>query len=165
MAGLINELIDILRGQLQNYDELLVLGTEKRNVIVDNDTQMLQKITQAENSIIGRNQRMENKRLEIIGNIANVLNYDAGELTMSSLAELIKDQEEYAGLIEIRDSLKETLEALKVENDRNAKLLESSIDFINLSVDLMRAPDNNESYHRPRKKMPGEEKGFFDAKQ
>ena len=164
MAGLINELIDILRGQLQNYDELLVLGTEKRNVIVNNDTQMLQKITQAENSIIGRNQRMENKRLEVIKNIANVLNYDANELTMSSLAELIKGQEEHGELVEVRDKLKETLDALKVENDRNAKLLESSIDFINLSVDLMRIPDNNESYHRQRKRQPGEEKGFFDAK-
>ena len=165
MAGLINELIDILKGQLQNYDELLVLSIEKRNVIIENNTQMLQKITQAENSIIGRNQRMENKRLEIIGNIANVLNYDAGELTMSSLAELIKEQDEHKGLTEIRDSLKETLDALKTENDRNAKLLESSIDFINLTVNLMRSPENNESYHRQRKSIPGEEKGFFDAKQ
>ena len=165
MAGLINDLIDILRGQLQNYDELLVLSAEKRNVIIENNTQMLQKITQAENSIIGRNQRMENKRLEIIGNIANVLNYDANELTMSSLAELIKEQEEYGELVEVRDSLKETLESLKAENDRNAKLLESSIDFINLTINLMRSSENNESYHRQRKKLPGEEKGFFDVKQ
>jgi len=165
LAGLINELIDILQDQLQNYDELLVLSTEKRKVIIENDTQMLQKITQAENSIIGRNQRMESKRLEIIKNIANVLNYNADELTLSLLAELIKDQDEYSGLIEVRDRLKDTLDALKIENDGNAKLLESSIDFINLTVNLMRSSENNESYHRHRKKTPGDEKGFFDAKQ
>ena len=165
MAGLINELIDILQGQLQNYDELLVLSAEKRNVVIENNTEMLQKITQAENSIIGRNQRMENKRLEVIGNIANVLNHNVEELTISSLIELIKDQEEHLALVKVRDNLVETLEALKVENDRNAILLESSIDFINFTVNLMRSSEDNDPFNRQRKKTPGAEKGFFDAKQ
>jgi len=102
LAGLINELIDILYSQANNYDELLVLSKEKRTVIIENNTEMLQKITQAENTIIGRNQRMENKRLEIISNIANVLNYDANELTVSSLAELIRGQAEYPELVKVK---------------------------------------------------------------
>lgn len=164
MAGLINELIDILYSQANNYDELLVLGKEKRNVIIENNTEMLQKITQAENSIIGRNQRMENKRLAILKDIANVLNRDADELTLSSLAEFISGQAEHSELVKVRGILKDTLDQLKIENDRNAKLLESSIDYINFSINLVRSSLPEESYHSTRKQTPGEEKGFFDAK-
>ncbi|MDR2899821.1 MAG: flagellar protein FlgN [Clostridiales bacterium] len=169
LAGLINELIDILKKQAVNYDELLILSREKRRVIINNDTQMLQKITQAENSIIGRNQRMENKRLEIIKDIAIVLNQKADELTLSSLAELIKEQGEYQELVTARKALVDILDDLKSVNDQNSKLLDNSLEYIDFTLNLVRSSfDDMDTYSsqigKGSKSKPGDDGSFFDVK-
>ncbi|MCL2564836.1 MAG: flagellar protein FlgN [Defluviitaleaceae bacterium] len=166
MAGLINELLTILKEQTRSYDELLVLSREKRRVIIENDVDMLGKITQAENSIIGQTQKAENRRLEVMDNIATVLAQNPEELTLTKLAELIKGQEEYDELVELGKTLKATLDNLKEENDRNTVLIQSSLDYIEFTVNLVRqAASADDTYTGTRKQAPGLDKGFFDKKQ
>ena len=167
MAGLINELLTNLKEQTKSYDELLVLSREKRRVIIENDVDMLGKITQAENSIIGQTQKAEGRRLEVMDNIATVLAQNPDELTLTNLAELIKGQDEHDELVELGKTLKATLDELKAENDRNAVLIKSSLDYIEFTVNLVRqAATVDEPYTgAPRKQAPGLDKGFFDKKQ
>lgn len=163
MAGLINELLNILKDQTKSYDELLVLSREKRRVIIENDVDMLSKITQAENSIIGQTQKAENRRIEVMGDIATVLGQNKDELTLTKLAELIKDQDEHDELVASGKALKATLDELKSENDRNSVLIQSSLDYIDFTVNLVRqAATASDPYINQRKSTPGEDKGFFD---
>lgn len=163
MAGLINELLNILKEQTKSYDELLVLSREKRRVIVENDVDMLTKITQAENSIIGQTQKAENRRLDIMGDIATVLGQKTDELTLTKLAELIAGQDEHGELVSLGKTLKATLDELKEENDRNTVLIQSSLDYIDFTVNLVRqAATTADPYINQRKSAPGEDKGFFD---
>lgn len=166
MAGLINELLTILKEQTKSYDELLVLSREKRRVIIENDVEMLGKITQAENSIIGQTQKAENRRLEVMNDIATVLAQNPEELTLAKLAELIKDQNEHGELLELGKTLKATLDNLKEENDRNTVLIQSSLDYIEFTVNLVRqAATADDPYTgAARKQAPGLDKGFFDKK-
>lgn len=138
MPSLIEEFITILEEEHEHYDELLVLSTEKANVIRANDADMLQQITAAETAIMGRNQRLENKRQEVVNNIGVVLNYPPSELTLTKIAEIIENQAEHGPLIAVRDKLKETLEALKQKNELNRGLIQSSLDYIEFSVNLLR---------------------------
>ena len=138
MPSLIEEFISTLEEEHQNYEELLILATEKTNVIKINDVETLQKLTAAETAILGKNQRLENKREGIVKNIGVVLNYKSDELTITKIAEIIENQSECGALISVRDRLKETLEALKQKNELNRELIQSSLDYIEFSVNMLR---------------------------
>lgn len=166
MASLIEDLINTLKEQLVNYEELLILSEEKRATVIRNDIETLQKLTAAENTIIGRNQRLETKREECVKNIAIVLNTNYKELTITKIAELIKNQQEYNELIKVKEDLKETLKSLKAKNDINKTLIESSLDYIEFSVNIMRSDiTKDSSYYSKNGEVLQEGKNFFDAKQ
>lgn len=58
---------------------------------------------------------------------------------MSYLAEIFPE-DKAKRLTEIRDSLKETIERLKLKNDINQKLLNNALDYVNFSLNLMMQP-------------------------
>ena len=167
MASLIEELIGTLKKQMQNYEELLILSQEKKGIVIRNDIEMLQKITAAENTIIGRNQKLEHKRELCVKDIATVLNVNSKQLTITKIAELIKNQKEYSELVAIRDDLKKVLGDLKVKNDQNQALINSSLDYINFSVNAIRSGGNVELsyYSQGEEVVVNDGKNFFDAKQ
>lgn len=138
MASLIEELITTLKNQHTHYEELLILSEEKSNIIAKNDVETLQQITAAETAIIGKNQRLDQKREEIVKNIGIVLNQDHTQLTITKISQIIKSEDESNQLVDIKDKLKKTLDALKQKNEINASLIQSSLDYIDFSVNLMR---------------------------
>ena len=138
MPSLIEEFITTLEDEQQHYEELLILSTEKATVIRDSDAELLQQITAAETAILGKNQRLENKREAIVKNIGVVLNYDPAELTITKIAEIIENQAEHDALIAVRDKLRDTLEELKQKNELNRGLIQSSLDYIEFSVNMLR---------------------------
>jgi flagellar biosynthesis/type III secretory pathway chaperone len=163
LAGLINELISLLEIQTKGYDELLVLSKEKRRVVIENDVDMLSKITQAENSIIGQTQKAEAKRLEVMNDMATVLGQNPDDLTIKRLAELIEGQAEHNNLVEAGKRLRAVLDELKEENDRNSVLIQSSLDYIDFTVNLVRqASSLSDPYADQKKTVPGTDSGFFD---
>ena len=138
MPSLIEEFITTLEDEHTHYEELLILANEKANIISDNDAELLQQITAAETAILGKNQRLEHQREGIVKNIGVVLNYDPKELTITKIAEIIESQSEHDGLIAVRDKLRHTLEELKRKNELNRGLIQSSLDYIEFSVNMLR---------------------------
>jgi flagellar biosynthesis/type III secretory pathway chaperone len=65
VAGLMDNLLEILSEQAENYENLLGLSKEKKDVIVSNDVKDLQTITSLENTLLGKHQRLEKKRIEV----------------------------------------------------------------------------------------------------
>lgn len=166
MAGLINELIEILNKQALAYEELLILSTEKKSVIINNDIDALQKITIVENKIVSRSQKLEEKRLELMKDISSVLNRKNEELTLSLLEALMEGQDEAPLISEVRTKLKDTVTKLKEANDLNTQLIEGSLEYIEFTMNLVRSNlDEGPSYYNQGKKIIDGEKGFFDAKQ
>jgi flagellar biosynthesis/type III secretory pathway chaperone len=166
MASLVEELITILKQQKQSYDELLILSNEKKSIILKNDIDTLQKITAAESTIVGRNQKLDQKREECVKNIGTVINRNPKELTITELAIVLKAQNETEELIRLRDGLKIVLEELKLKNDQNRQLLESSLDYVNFSVNLIRGKtEGGREYYSPTGEIVQEGKNFFDIKQ
>ena len=65
MASLIDELIDVLGQEEKEYQDLILLSQEKTPVIVKGDLEKLQKITEAEQIVIGKINKLEKKRTEV----------------------------------------------------------------------------------------------------
>ena len=87
MAGLMDELICILEQERSEYLDLVEMSKEKTPIIIKGDITKLQEITEKEQIVTSKIQNLEKKRLEVIADIAIVLNKDKNELTISGLVE------------------------------------------------------------------------------
>ena len=166
MAGLIDELLILLREQTEDFSDLAALASEKSEAIVKNDIEHLQKITNIENSLVGRNQKSERRRIQLFNDVATVLNADAETLTISHLAELLEGQPGHGELVEIGDNLRQAADELKKFNEQNRKLIENSLEYIDFSMNLMRSSQTPPShYTHEGEEIPCTASTFFDTKQ
>jgi len=133
-------LIDILNEQYEAYSDLVELSKRKTPIIISGSLEELQKITDEEQDAVNEVNAVDKKRLEIMGDIANVLNKDIDSLKLSNLVELINTRpEEQAKLEAARSALIGIGKELKTVNERNKELLENALEMIDFDLNLIQA--------------------------
>ena len=127
MAGLIEELVNVMSQENDIYRELIPIAEEKTRVIIKNDLDALQKITEQEQLTIEKITALEKKREEVVINIGTVLSRDPKELNMKALIKIMgKQPKEQKELSRIHDELDVNLRRLVTINDRNKELINQS---------------------------------------
>ncbi len=176
MATLMENLIDTLKKECDVYEKLLLLSRQKTPVIIAGDLDKLNKITDEEQEHAGTLQNLENKRIEVTTDMANVLNKDVASL---KLKNLIEDLEKSSGgksrdareLAEIHDRLRGLVYGLKQVNEQNQELLKSSLEVVQFEMQMIQsmktAPETanySKGAHNTGDTMGISRRGF-DAKQ
>jgi flagellar biosynthesis/type III secretory pathway chaperone len=138
MAGMINQLIDILGEQATRCEELLGLAKEKKDVIVKNDIEQLQKITNLENMVISQNNRLEKQRMSLAADIAEVLGKRGQVLDIAALIECMEGQPQQQPLREAGNRLRGIITELKEANDFNNTLIQNALDYVEYSLNVIR---------------------------
>ena len=169
MASLIEELIMVLGDEESVYAEIIPVAEKKTRIIVNNDLQSLNSITEEEQALIGRISKLEKKRQEVIRNIGIVMNKKESELNFITIIDLLKDREkEQEELRKLHDKLKRTIDALKLINERNQMLIKQSIEMIDFDINLMQSlrtsPGVGQYNTSSEVEIQGMNKGMFDAK-
>ena len=139
MAALITEVLGILNEQAERYGELVGLSEEKREAIVSNDVDALQKINQLEGMLVNQCNRLEKKRLQLTLDVATVLNQRAETLTLTRLIDLMEGQEEQEALIDVQYRIKNTMNELNELNHQNGLLIQNALEYIEFSTNMIRA--------------------------
>jgi len=171
MAGLIDELVNIMSQENDIYKKLIPIADEKTRIIIKNDLDALQKITEQEQLTIEKINALEKKREEVIVNIGTVLSRDPKSLNMKNLIKILgKQPEEQKRLSKIHDELSETLRRLVTINDRNKELINQSLEMIEFNMNLIQstrmAPGvNNYTRAAGESDIRQAGTGMFDAKQ
>ncbi len=168
MAGLINELIDVLTEEISCYEELLKISKGKTDIIVEGDVVSLQNLTSHEQEIVEKTIKLEKKREEIIEDIALVLNENKDTLTISKLLDKLKDTvQESKKLREIQQKIQALISELKRVNDQNRILLNQSIEMIDYTINAIQSKYSytTNDYSQRGQVQDLEGKSFFDAKQ
>ena len=165
MPGLVYELMDVLEKQMVHFDELIVISSEKKDLIVNNGTDGLSKLTSDENAITGKLAKLDKTRAGLMNDIANVMGRPKG-ITLSELVEIMTGQAEQERLRELTETTKEKLEELKTLNDRNKTLIDNSLEYINFTINAIRSSLLPEQaiYSNDGEEL-GTRQSFFDAKQ
>lgn len=158
MAGMMDQLVEILSEQTERYEELLGLAQEKRDVIINNDVESLQKINHLENMVISQNQKLEKKRQALVADMALVLNQKEDDLTLTKLIELMEGKEEQPPLTKARDNIQAVLNELKEINTLNGELIQNALDYIEFSTNLMRSSTGKQ----PSAYFPGTDDMYLD---
>lgn len=165
-------LIDVLKKENSEYEELLKLSQQKTPIIVSGDLKALQAVTDEEQMIVGRINQLEKKRLEVVADIANVLNKDVNTLKLTNIiAMLAARPAEQKELAEVHDKLHDSVYTLKRVNEHNQELLTNSLEMVEFEINLLHsmkaAPEtanyNKDAYNTGTK--VGVSSGRFDAKQ
>jgi flagellar biosynthesis/type III secretory pathway chaperone len=171
MAGLIDELVNTMSQENDIYRELIPIAEEKTRVIIKNDLDALQKITEQEQLTIEKINALEKKREEVVINIGTVLSRDPKELNMKALIKIMgKQPEEQKELSRIHDELNVNLRRLVTINDRNKELINQSLEMIEFNMNLIQstrmAPGvNNYTRSAGESSIRQAGTGMFDAKQ
>ena len=169
MASLIEELIMVLGDEEKIYSEIIPIAEKKTQIIVNNDLQSLNSITEEEQELVGKISKLERKRQEVIRNIGIVMNKKESELNFITIIELLNGQEkEQEELRRLHDKLKATIEMLAVLNERNQLLIKQSLEMIDFDINLLQSlrtsPGVGQYNIASEVEMQGIENGMFDAK-
>lgn len=172
MASLMENLIEVLCQESDEYEGLLALSQRKTRIIAGTDLDELKRITDDEQELVDRLNRLEKKRVEVTKDIANVLNRDVEEMKLSNLIELLEGRSaEQASLKQAHDRLQSAVQSLRRVNEQNKELLEEALDMVEFEMNLLQAskaaPETanyTKSAYNSGAQM-GVNSGGFDAKQ
>jgi flagellar biosynthesis/type III secretory pathway chaperone len=170
LASVIQELITVLTEEQQLYEKIIPIASEKKNVIIKNNLESLQEITEQEQLAIDQVTVLEKKRSEVIVNIGILLNRKPEELTLKEIIRLLENQpKEQKQLSQIHDQLKQTVQELKNINIQNKSLIVQSLEMIEFNMNLIQStrmsPGNNYTKGAITEDAPALQAGTFDAKQ
>lgn len=171
MASLIEELIHTLEQECEVYGQMLPIAEKKTKVIISNDLDELQDITNQEQRMIGSINALERKREEVVTNIGTVINKDPRTIQIKSIIQILEKQPgEQKQLSEIHDNLKKTIQRLVEINNHNKSLIQQSLEMIEFNMNFIqstRMSPGNLSYNKGASQMdtPSLQTGMFDAKQ
>lgn len=129
-------LIKVMEEQFQAYRELLHIGNEKTDVLVNGDIKALNEITEKEQNLILKLGKLEEERFELVKQIAKLHNKDASEIK-AEFFKTILDEREAKTFTAIYDDLKTVLLEIETQNRRNEKLIKNALDYINFSIKLL----------------------------
>lgn len=172
MASLMENLIEVLGQESEEYEGLLALSQKKMRIIASANLEDLQRITDDEQEVVGRLSRLEKRRIEVTADIANVLNKDVETMKLSNLIEMMSARpEEQAKLAQIHDRLKSSVREVQRTNEQNRELLEEALELVNFEMNMLqayKAAPETANYTRNAYNsgaQMGVDSGGFDAKQ
>ena len=172
MASLIDNIVTILNKENEEYTVLVGLSREKTPVIIKGDLDALNAVTEKEQEVVARIQKLERDRISTMKDIAEVTNRKQEELKLADLIEMMNTRPaEQKKLREVHDRLKTTMKNMVTVNDQNRVLLKNSLDMVQFEMNLLQsmrqAPEtadyNKDAYSTGTIMGSGTKR--FDAKQ
>ncbi len=172
MASLMENLIDVLDSEGQEYENLLGLSMKKTPVIVAGNLDDLAKITDEEQNAISRINHLEQKRQEVFTDIANVINKDVNTLMLPDLIDMLSTRpQEQQKLAKVHDKLRTVVRDVKRVNEQNQELIQNMLEMVEFDMNMlqaMKAAPETANYNRGAYNtgVPmGVDGNGFDAKQ
>ena len=140
MASLMENLIDVLYKEADEYETLLGLSMKKTPVIVANNVAELKKITDEEQEVVGRIQSLDKERMSVTKDIANVLNKDVKTMKISDVIEVLnKRPEEQKKLKDAQKQLIDLAKRLQRVNTQNSMLIEQALELVGYEINMYQA--------------------------
>ena len=92
MASLMEDLIDVLNKEEEQYQGLIELGKKKREVVIRADIKTLDEITATEQEVASNLQNLAKKRTRVLNDMATVLGRNPGEVTITKMISYLEEQ-------------------------------------------------------------------------
>lgn len=142
MNELISRLTNLLTDQRDVYIKLIGLSEQKKETILNNQVEALDRIVKKEQLLLVELQELERQRKGIMEAVAKLLDCPAGEITIQDILDHCPPSLEN-NLLYIQKELTTQLQAQVNINEVNRKLLESRLEYISFMMDTANADYTN----------------------
>lgn len=140
MASLMENLLEILDSEEEEYQKLITHAKEKRQVVIDANIPRLEEITEQEQVIADKLHNLELKRKRVLSDMAVVLGRESEEMTVAKMIAILEKQpEEQKKLMDCRTRLRAALEEIEKWNRLNRTLLEQALEMVEFDLTLFRS--------------------------
>ncbi|NMB34489.1 MAG: flagellar protein FlgN [Clostridium sp.] len=160
----VDHLINIIEEETMIYKDLVEISKNKTDVIVKGKVNELETMTELEQSLIIKIGKLEAAREKIVENVCSLLDLDAQSATISQVLECV-EAPQAEKLKQKKQDLLSVLDDIMHANEINEKLLKSSIDFIDFSINIMSNSNSDENNYGDSGKInESKKKTYFDVK-
>ena len=133
-------LLDVLKQENEEYEHLIELSLQKKQVIIEGNVPKLEVITDLEHDVTSKIKNLENKREEVIHDMAIVLSKDAKDLTLTNMIAFLSNQpKEQEKLKAIQTKLRTTLKKMEEINVQNQFLLQKAMEMVEFDLTLFKS--------------------------
>ena len=151
-------IITVLEKLIKLHKSLNQLAEKKTTIIKEGNTDALTALLIDEQKHVTAITQMEKEREKA------VLAFMSGKkATIDEVIEVAEPTEADA-LRRLKEELLDEIKKLKDQNELNQQLLVTSLQFVNLSLDLLRPQDRNYNYDKTNQEPPKQMKSMFDSK-
>lgn len=149
---------------VQSHEAVHELADEKTTCLTKGDISHLKSIMQKEAVLVKQLQRLEQERHRLVQFFIR----SKGLVTETgTLTELLPqfDEDEKKTLVSLQTHLVEQITSLKEKNELNQQLIQDSLRFVNLSLDMIHPEKDTGNYGRPDKDDDEPQgRSLFDSK-
>ena len=161
-------IISTLQRLEKMHRSLLEIALSKTEYIKNNDLDQLNNILKAEQSHVAAIETLEAQRqLQVQQYVSEKGLQPLDHPTISNLIDIAKDEVLINDLKVLRERLLEVLDQLKVQNDLNQKLVFQSLQFVNVSLNMLRPQAPQEQINYSDKEVLRQDrvakKSYFDS--
>lgn len=161
---LVKQIIEQLEKIYQLQKSLLIISKEKTELIKNNDIDQFNQLLMTERKHVQAIEQLESKRMNLTDEFFEK-EAPESERTISQLIELVKDEEERKQLQHIFEKLIFVLADLKQQEKLNQDLTQQSLQFIDLSLELLQPHLNkNLNYGQGSGQQTKRQSSVFDSK-
>ncbi|KAA0548324.1 flagellar protein FlgN [Bacillus sp. BGMRC 2118] len=159
-------LTDVLTKLYKLHQSLYEVATRKTEVVKKSDIEALSSIMKEENKYVMAINQLDGERKQIVAKMMSGHPFQGNEPTLTECIETLPI-EERDSLLTIKDKLLQKVNELKKLNLLNQELIYSSLQFVNLSLDVImpKQPDSL-NYNKPQVKgqTGSKNRSMFDSK-
>jgi flagellar biosynthesis/type III secretory pathway chaperone len=140
MASMMENLVGVLQEELDTYKEFIPILQEKKVSIIKNKVEDLQNISNVEQEYLDKINNLENKREEIVKNMAIVFDKDYKQLNIKAIIKMLDNQpKDQQVLSKLHDELISTVKTVMGITEHNKSLIEQSLEMIEFNMNVIRS--------------------------
>ncbi len=163
MIKSIEQLKMVLEQEIDVYKNILDLSIKKTDIVVNGHIKKLEEITEEEQKLIIKIGKLEDIRENVIYNMKKELSLEE-ELNMTKLNEYLEESDNEF-IESLKNQLMDILSQLRERNVLNGSLINDSLEYINLNIDLLTNSTIDNIYDDKQKGSKGvQARRMFDTK-
>ncbi|OZU88801.1 flagellar protein FlgN [Virgibacillus indicus] len=161
----VQTIIKSLEKLVNLHMELLEISLEKTKIVKDGSIDNLQAVLLKERKTVRAVEQAEAKRQTEVEEWFARKRLPTGDATITNMLELVTEEQEKTTLGKITIKLTETITKLKQQEQLNHALINQSMQFVQLSLDMMNPSIKNMNYGNKKGSEPETNKrSVFDSK-
>lgn len=146
------------------HQQLIQLSKGKTDLIKEGHVEKLQGHLVKERKLVQQLEKAENERKKVVDEWFLENGHSLHEATVTNMLEKIQVESEKEALEEHAVQLAEAIVQLKQQEQLNMELIQQSMQFVQLSIDLLSPSLKNINYGNKPDQNPAANRSVFDSK-